>query len=169
MTKKTEHISTSEFSSLSKLSVSQVSKLLREGKIKGVKESGKWMISRNQLKLKAVQEMAKNKKAAPSKMNSKKSRKGPGPDKSTAAGAKKPEDQVKKESPPPAAAAAPKKTARKNTYSVAEFSAMTYLTDFGVMDWLKKGRIRGVQDETGEWRIDAANLEITHIKRLLRD
>ena len=46
---------------------------------------------------------------------------------------------------------------------------MTYLTDFGVMDWLKKGRIKGIQDETGEWRIDAANLEILNIKRLLRD
>ena len=65
MAKKTEHISTSEFSSLSGLSVSQVSKLLREGKIKGVKESGKWMISRSQLKLKAVQEMVKSKNPAP--------------------------------------------------------------------------------------------------------
>jgi hypothetical protein len=46
--KKPEYISTNEFSSLSGLSVSQVSKLLREGKIKGLKESGKWMISRSQ-------------------------------------------------------------------------------------------------------------------------
>jgi len=164
MAKITEHISTSEFSSLSKLSVSQVSKLLREGKIKGVKESGKWMISRNQLKLKAVQEMAKNKKPAPSKIKSKKSEKTSGSGKKTAAQTKK-----QKVSPAPAIAKVPDKTVRKKTYSVAEFSAMTYLTDFGVMDWLKKGRIRGMQDETGEWRIDAANLEITHIKRLLRD
>ena len=169
MAKKTEHISTSEFSSLSGLSVSQVSKLLREGKIKGVKESGKWMISRSQLKLKEVQEMAKSKKPAPSKIKSEKSRKDPVSDKKTTAEVKKQKDQIQKESLPPAAAPAPNKTVRKKTYSVAEFSAMTYLTDFGVMDWLKKGRIKGIQDETGEWRIDAANLEITNIKRLLRD
>ena len=60
MAKKTENISTSEFSKLSGLSVSQVSKLLRDGKIKGVKESGKWMISRDQLELKVVQELTKN-------------------------------------------------------------------------------------------------------------
>ena len=81
MAKKTEHISTNEFSKLSGLSVSQVSKLLRDGKIKGVKESGKWMISRNQLDSKAVQEMAKNKKGAPSKTKSKKPGKASGPGK----------------------------------------------------------------------------------------
>ena len=169
MAKKTEHILTSEFSSLSGLSVSQVSKLLREGKIKGVKESGKWMISRSQLKLKAVQEMVKPKKPAPSKTKSKKSRKDPVSGKKTTAEVKKQKDQIQKESLPPPAASALNKTVRKKTYSVAEFSAMTYLTDFGVMDWLKKGRIKGIQDETGEWRIDAANLEILNIKRLLRD
>ena len=87
----------------------------------------------------------------------------------TTAEAKKQKDQIQKELLPPATAPAPNKTVRIKTYSVAEFSAMTYLTDFGVMDWLKKGRIKGIQDETGEWRIDAANLEITNIKRLLRD
>ncbi|MHC4458593.1 MAG: helix-turn-helix domain-containing protein, partial [Planctomycetota bacterium] len=144
MAKKTEHISTSEFSSLSGLSVSQVSKLLRDGKIKGVKKSGTWMISRSQLKLKAVQEMVKFKKPAPSKTKSKKSRKDPDSVKKTTAEAKKQKDQIQKESLPPAAAPAPNKTVREKTYSVAEFSAMTYLTDFGVMDWLKKGRIKGI-------------------------
>jgi len=169
MAKKTEHISTSEFSSLSGLSVSQVSKLLREGTIKGVKESGKWMISKSQLKLKAVQEMAKSKKPLAPKKKSAKSLKDSGSGKKPTAGGKKPKDQIQNESLPPATAPAPKKTVRKNSYSVAEFSAMTYLTDFGVMDWLKKGRIKAVQDESGEWRIDSANLEITNIKRLLRD
>jgi hypothetical protein len=169
MAKKTKHISTSEFSSLSGLSASQVSKLLREGRIKGVKESGKWMISKSQLKLKEVQEMAKSKKPAPSKIKSKKSSNDPGPGKKTTAKGKKPKDQIQKVSLPPATAPIPNKTVQKKTYSVAEFSAMTYLTDFGVTDWLKKGRIKGVQDETGEWRIDAANLGITNIKRLLRD
>ena len=161
MAKKTENISTSEFSKLSGLSVSQVSKLLRDGKIKGVKESGKWMISRNQMDVKAVQELTKNKKATPSKTKSKKTRKEPGP------GKKAPAKKQKASEPPAAAVAA--KSAGKKAYSVAEFSAMTYLTDFGVMDWIKKGRLKGFQDEAGEWRIDAANLEVAGIKRLLRD
>jgi len=169
MAKKTEHISTSEFSSLSGLSVSQVSKLLREGTIKGVKESGKWMISRSQLKLPAVQELAKSKKPLSSKTKSQKFRKDLGSGKKTTAEAKKQKDKIQKKSLPPATAPAANKTGQRKTYSVAEFSAMTFLTDFGVMDWLKKGRIKGIQNETGEWRIDAANLEITNIKRLLRD
>ena len=37
------------------------------------------------------------------------------------------------------------------------------------MDWIRKGRLKGMQDEAGEWRIDAANLEVADIKRLLRD
>ena len=165
MAKKTEHVSTSEFSSLSGLSVSQVSKLLRDGKIKGVKESGKWMISKSELKQKAVQQMAKSKKPLPSRRSPKE----PVSSEKTTAEAKTVKDQIQNEAPQPAEAPAPKATIQKKTYTVAEFSAMTYLTDFGVMDWLKKGRIKGLQDESGEWRIDAANLEITNIKRLLRD
>jgi hypothetical protein len=161
MAKKSERISTREFSKLSGLSVSQISTLLRNEKIKGVKESGKWMISRNQLDLKAVKEMAKNKKAAPSAIKSKKTLKAPGPGKKAAA-------KKQKASAPPAATVAAE-TVGKKTYSVAEFSAMTYLTDFGVMDWIKKGRLKGLQDKAGQWRIDAANLEVADIKRLLRD
>jgi hypothetical protein len=54
------------------------------------------------------------------------------------------------------------------SYSMAEFSAMTYLTEFGVRDWLKKGRLQGFQSDDGEWRIDAASLEAPHIKHLVR-
>jgi hypothetical protein len=91
-------------------------------------------------------------------------RKDPGSGKKTTVEAKE-----QKESQPATTATASTRTVGKKTYSVSEFSAMTYLTDFGVMDWLKKGRLKGMQDETGEWRIDAANLEITNIKRLLRE
>jgi hypothetical protein len=169
MAKKTARISTGEFSSLSGLSVSQVSKLLHEGKIKGVKESGKWMISKNQLTLKVVKDMVKSQKPAMNKRTSAKKRKYPPTDKKTPSEAKKEKDQIPKSSIPPAASAVEKKIDQKKTYSVAEFSARTYLTEFGVMDWLKKGRLRGMQDENGQWRVDDANLELPGIKHLLRD
>ena len=54
------------------------------------------------------------------------------------------------------------------TYSVEELSAMTYLTPFGVTDWLKKGLLTGRKDDRGRWRVDAANLESDRVKRLLR-
>ncbi|UCH22120.1 MAG: hypothetical protein JSU83_02390 [Deltaproteobacteria bacterium] len=169
MAKKTARISTSEFSSLSGLTVSQVSKLLREGKIKGVKESGKWMISKNQLALRVVKDTLKSQKPAMSKKKSAKTRKYPLTDKKTPSEATQEKDPTPKSAIPPSASAVVKKIGQKKTYSVAEFSARTYLTEFGVMDWLKKGRLRGTQDENGQWRVDDANLELPGIKHLLRD
>lgn len=54
------------------------------------------------------------------------------------------------------------------SYTVAEFSAMTYLTEFGVTQWLKQGRLAGTRDKTGQWRVEAANLEKSDVQRLLR-
>jgi hypothetical protein len=53
-------------------------------------------------------------------------------------------------------------------YSLAEFVNMTYLTENGVKAWLKQGRLSGRQNKTGEWMIDAANLDAPHVKRLVR-
>ena len=53
-------------------------------------------------------------------------------------------------------------------YTVAEFADMTYLTEFGVKQWLKQGRLTGQQATGGEWTIDAANLELPGVKRLVR-
>lgn len=169
MAKKPARISTSEFSSLSGLSVSQVSKLLREGKIKGVKVSGKWMISKNQLPLKVVKGMMKSQKPAMGKRKSATTRIDPLTDKKTPSEARQAKDPTPKSAIQPSTSAAAKKIGQKGTYSVAEFSARTYLTEFGVMDWLKKGRLRGTQDENGQWRVDGANLELPGIKHLLRD
>ncbi|MDJ0991723.1 MAG: helix-turn-helix domain-containing protein [Desulfobacterales bacterium] len=81
-------------------------------------------------------------------------------------------DPLQGTSPPaPRTAAAPQPvTAARpgQSYSVAEFSAMTYLTEFGVCDWLRKGRLQGTRSDDGEWRIDAANLEAPHMKNLVR-
>lgn len=55
-----------------------------------------------------------------------------------------------------------------STYSVAAFSKMTYLTEFGVRLWLKTGRLISATDDTGRRGVNAASLDQPLIKRLLR-
>ena len=55
------------------------------------------------------------------------------------------------------------------TFTVSEFVEMTYLTELGVGQWLKQGRLTGQQNEKGDWLIDAANLQVPDISRLLRE
>ena len=57
----------------------------------------------------------------------------------------------------------------KTTLSVAQFSAKTYLTPFGVTEWLKKGLLCGHRDADGNWQVDAANLDLDRMKKLLRE
>ena len=64
--------------------------------------------------------------------------------------------------------AAPKAIKTAKFLSVAEFVNMTYLTEYGVMQWLKQGLLKGQQNDTGDWQIDASNLEVPNVKRLLR-
>ncbi len=76
--------------------------------------------------------------------------------------------------PAPAAPASEKKKAprakdRPRTYSVSEFSEKTHLTEKGVEDWLKSGRLKGSMDDKGEWRVDASNLDAPDIQRLVRE
>jgi hypothetical protein len=88
--------------------------------------------------------------------------------------AKKATSQAKKPVAPAIKAAAPeKKTAPKaikagKFFSVAEFANMTYLTEYGVMQWLKQGLLKGQQNEKGDWQVDASNLEVPNVKRLVR-
>jgi hypothetical protein len=56
----------------------------------------------------------------------------------------------------PAAPKADKPAAATKSFSIAEFAGMTYLTEKGVAEWLKIGRLTGSQDDQGAWRIDAA-------------
>jgi hypothetical protein len=151
MAKKSELLTSSEFSSKAGISASTVSKLIRDGKIKAVKKSGKWMIDLDQLKAKAVTKATKKSKPSTKKKPAKSA-----PQEATV--------KAKKSSAPKAAkpAVAPK------TFTVAEFTEMTYLTERGVGEWLKCGRLAGHQDDKGGWRIDAANLDTPNIKRLIR-
>ena len=148
MSQKQDLMTTAEFARKSGIPTAKVSELIRAGKIKAKKVSGRWQIAESQLKVEAVSQYGKS---APVKK------------KSTASKAAS--------KPVKAKAAAPKVTAdsKQKTYSVTEFAAMTYLTEKGVMEWLKTGRLRGQQESGGEWSIDAENLQVADISRLVRE
>ena len=81
-----------------------------------------------------------------------------------AAPAKKAAPHAKKAATPatkavvPENKATPKPAKATKFFSVAEFADMTYLTENGVMQWLKQGLLKGQQDEKGDWQVDASNL-----------
>lgn len=122
--------------------------------------------------------MAKKEQKKPSKKpqtkKAVKANKAAAKDRKMAAPAKKTVSQAKKPAVSAVKAATPeKKTAPKPTevkkfFSVAEFSGMTYLTEYGVMQWLKEGKLKGQQNEKGDWQVDASNLEVPNVKRLVR-
>jgi hypothetical protein len=70
--------------------------------------------------------------------------------------------------PPVKPAKTAKTAANATVYSVSEFSAMSYLTEAGVIQWLKQERLKGSLTASGEWQVDAASLELPDIKHLLR-
>jgi hypothetical protein len=152
MVEKSELLTSAEFAKKTGLATSTVSKLIREGKIKATKKSGKWMIGTDQLNAKAVIAASK-----PGKPSAKKKAEKPKP--------KKVATPAKKSAAPKAG----KPAAGMKSFSIAEFAGMTYLTEKGVAEWLKVGRLTGSQDDQGAWRIDAANLDVAGIKRLVRD
>ena len=153
MTEKDQFLTTGEFASKAGIATSSVTKLIRAGKIKAEKKSGKWMISPDQLKTEAL----KNSSKIAKKASGEKVVKGSGNKKTVKKPATAQMDEPGK-----------LKTAGGKMFSVAEFAAMTYLTEFGVLEWLKKGRLRGQRNAGGEWEVEAANLETPDVKRLLR-
>ena len=137
-------MTTAEFAKKSGIPAAKVSELIRAGKIEAKKVSGRWKIAQSQLKAKAVTQYGKS---APAKV---KKAKAPAPKAEAAKSKEKPDSKQK-------------------SYSVSEFAAMTYLTEKGVMEWLKTGRLKGQQESGGEWSIDAANLQVADISRLVRE
>jgi len=81
---------------------------------------------------------------------------------------KKAKPAAKKSAAPKKVKPAAAKTSAAKTIPLADFVSMTFLTENGVREWLKQGRLTGRQNESGEWVIDAANLEVPGIKRLVR-
>ncbi len=56
----------------------------------------------------------------------------------------------------------------KKGYDIESFARMTYLTEKGVRQWLKTGRLSGSTDANGEIAVDAANLNRPELKHLIR-
>ncbi len=115
--------------------------------------------------------MAKKEQKKPSK---KSQTKGAAKTKKAGAKVKKTAAPAKKTAAPAKKTAAPKKKATPmsakaaKAFSVAEFADMTYLTENGVMQWLQQGLLKGQQNAGGAWQIDASNLEVPNVKRLVR-
>lgn len=123
-------LTTREYSERTGISVSEVARRLRQGRLEGRKRSGRWWIPVSALD------------GAPS---------------ASAAGGIA--ARGRNDAPAPAA---------PRTLSVAEFSELTYLTETGVLQWLKRGRLKGRRSEDGRWEVDADNLETADVRRLLR-
>jgi excisionase family DNA binding protein len=164
MAKTTPSMTTQEFSKATGIAAATVSKLIREGRIKAKKEGKCWMIASSQLEAKAVRELKKT--ATPAKGKT-----APRP----AAAPKAVRPAAPPAAPPAADAPAPEpappalpETPPERTYSVAEFAAMTYLTEKGVSEWLKSGRLKGRQLAGGQWVVSESNLQVPDISRLLR-
>ena len=153
MTKKDQFLTTAEFASQAGIPASSVAKLIKDGKIKAEKKSGKWLIDPSQLNTKAVKELNRTGKPAAKKKT---------------ATPKEKKSAAEKPSPPKKEKPLKEEKSAGKTYTLAEFAGMTYLTEFGVKEWLKQGRLTGKQGAGGEWKIDAANLEVPDVKRLLR-
>jgi len=149
MAKKSKKLSTREFSRLSGLSVSAVTQRIREGKIKAVKSSGRWQIPEDQLETSAGQPTAGTPSAAAAKKSSateKAAKKSTATKKSAAASSAQPSGRI----------------------SVGDFSSRTYLTEYGVVQYLKQGRLKGEQDQNGHWWVEASNLQNPELQHLLR-
>ncbi len=125
-------LTTADFSKQTGLAVSTVTKMLRQGKIKGEKRAGKWAIYASELQ-------------NPTLMRGKHA-----------------EASI---SPVPASSAS---SDNPTTYDVETFARMTYLTEYGVRQWLRIGRLKGAIVSGGEMRVDAANLKRPELQHLLR-
>jgi excisionase family DNA binding protein len=162
MAQQSSSLSTREFSEQTGVAVSTVNRLLREGKIKGVKTAGKWKIDKSEIRAKAIQALLKP------------SRKGAAIGKIDRMAAKKDKPQGSKvptgrfSTAADAKASAGTSVDGARTYSVTEFSDLTYLTEYGVLEFLKKGRLQGARDEKGQWRLSADNLQNPGMRHLIR-
>ena len=130
----------------------------------------------------AAKSQPKKGKSAPKKKTSKSApkkaaaaKKSTPPKKTAKPAAAKKSAPPKKTAKPAAAkkAAPPKKTKPAKAPAgkgipLDKFVSMTYLTANGVKEWLKQGRLTGSQDGSGQWVIDATNLEVPDVKRLVR-
>lgn len=173
----TKSMTTSEFAKAAGIPAAAVSKLIRDGELKAKKEGKCWMIAPSQLEAKAVRQLgraaafAQGKKAAKPAAAPKATKPAKAP--VAAALPAKPAEPMHAApqadaEPEPAVASAPVPPSAERTYSVEEFAAMTYLTETGVAEWLKRGRLQGRQADGGKWIVFESNLQVPDISRLVR-
>jgi excisionase family DNA binding protein len=174
-------MTTREFAKATGIPAATISKLIREGKLKARKEGQSWMIPQGQLEAKVVRELGKPPKPTKATKGKKPSTPAAAPPPAKAA---KPVRRAPAPSPAPKVPAAPvpppepvpesavdtrpENPPAEKTYSASEFATMTYLTEKGVSEWLKSGKLKGVEIESGEWRVLAGNLQVPSISRLVR-
>jgi myosin heavy subunit len=108
--------------------------------------------------------MAKKEQKKPAK---KSTTKGAAKTKKVTAKAKKAKAPAQKTTTPKKKAA-PKAAKATKSFSVGEFADLTYLTENGVMQWLQQGLLKGQQNAKGDWQVDASNLAVPNVKRLVR-
>ena len=140
MTQNIQFLTTGEFGSKTGMLPAQVSKLIRQGKIKAKKESGKWLIHPSELEAKAVQDLDGGRQSTAGKVAAK---------------------IAQKKSVPALSG--------QKTFTLSEFAEMTYLTALGVKQWIKQGHLNARQNEKGEWLIDAESLQAPNVRRLVRE
>ena len=131
-------LTTQQFAKQAGISASTVAAWLRKGKLKGRKQQGKWMISKDQLAIVGKAAMPDGKDAG-----------------------SRSDGQTKKTKPAA-------NISSGKSFGVDEFCAMTYLTRTGVEKWAIQGRVGAIRDDSGHWRISASNLDNPLIQRLLR-
>jgi hypothetical protein len=116
-----------------------VQKWLRSGKLSGTKIGNRWYISPSELSGLATDEGG----SAPAARK----------DDATAA---------------PKTKAVGERASAGASYSVSEFAALTYLTETGVLRWLRSGRLKGDRADDGSWSVKAESLELPQLRHLIR-
>lgn len=173
-------MTTREFAEAAGIPLATIAKLIQEGKLKAKKEGNKWMVLSSQLELKMVRELGKARKPAKPKKPSKAAaatrptkaraprRSAPSPSEPQVAASPRPAVVPTVATPEPKAAPRHASQPAEKTYSIAEFATLTYLTEKGVCEWLKIGRLQGIKTENGDWRVLESNLKVSDISRLVR-
>jgi hypothetical protein len=171
MATQTASMTTSDFAKAAGVSAASISKLIRDGRLKAKKVAGKWMIAPSLLSSEVVRGLrgsttaaTATRKALAAKETRRPRAKAVPPPRPAAEEA----PVFEPPEPTPTDLSVPEARPSEKTYTIPEFAAMTYLTENGVAEWLKAGRIRGVQNENGEWRVLESTLQIPDISRLLR-
>jgi excisionase family DNA binding protein len=178
MATSSKSMTTSEFAKATGIPAATISKLIREGKLKAKKQGNSWMIPESQLQAKVVRELGKPPKAPKAKKPSMPAA-APKPAKA-AKPVRKPDAfflaprvaaapiPAPEPLPEPAVDSRPGEPTAEKTYSVSEFAAMTFLTEKGVSEWLRIGKLQGIRRENGELHVSASNLQVPGISRLVR-